>query len=115
MVMAATGMIIIFTVIFSELYQDNISDKKRILFEDYGYGLQNEFLMAKQTRPGYTRTFEIPQNLEGFDYQIRIINNVLILNYTVNTFQISIPNVTGNIIKGTNTIINENDTLCLNC
>ena len=115
MVISATAMVIIFTVIFSELYQDNLRDKKRILFEDYGYALQNEFFMAKQTRPGYTRTFEVPQNLVGFDFQILIINNVLLLNYTDNIFPVSIPNITGYIQKGTNVIINENDTLCLNC
>ena len=113
--MSATAMIIIFAAIFSELYQDNLRDKKRILFEDYGYGLQNEFIMAKQTRPGYTRTFEIPQNLEGFDFQVFIIKNVLLLNYSDNIIHLSIPNITGYVQKGTNVITNQNNTLCLNC
>ena len=108
-------MVIIFTVVFSELYQDNLRDKKRIIFEDYRYSLQNEFLIAKQTKPGYTRVFYIPQKLEGFDFEVSIINNILLLNYSDNVVYFSIPNITGYIQKGDNIITNQNNVLCLNC
>jgi hypothetical protein len=114
MVMFATLMVIIFMFLFSELYQDNLKDKKRILFEDYGYSIQNEFIMASEARPGYMRSFFIPNNLEGFDFSINIIDTSLLINYTSNTFVLPIPKITGNIKKGSNMIINYNNTIMLN-
>jgi hypothetical protein len=115
MIISATAMIIIFMVIFSELYQDNLRDKKAILAQDFGYSLQNEFMMAAQARSGYSRTFDIPQNLEGFPYDVSIISNVLVINYTDNIFSLPIPEANGIIKKGTNIIANKNNTICINC
>ncbi|MBN2368323.1 hypothetical protein JXC34_04850 [Candidatus Woesearchaeota archaeon] len=115
MVGIATAMIIVFMVIFSEIYGDNLDDKRRILAEDYGYSLQNEFIVAASTSNGYTRTFDVPETLEGFEYGVEISGASLILNYTYNILVLPIPNVEGNIVKGSNMISNINNTLCLNC
>ena len=115
MIMTGTAMILIFTVIFSELYQDNLTDKKNIIMQDFGYSIQNEFLIASQTLPGYTRTFDVPEKLEGFTYEATIIGNVLLINYTINTFAFPIPPVSGELKKGANVLVNENNSLCLNC
>ena len=50
MIMAATAMVMTFMLVFSGLYQDNFNDKKRILMEDYGYALQNEFILAAKSK-----------------------------------------------------------------
>jgi hypothetical protein len=113
--MMATMMIIGFTVIFSELYQDNLSDKQNLLIEDFAYSVQNEFVIAIQTKPGYTRQFEVPTKLEGFSYDVSINSNMLVFEYGDNIFSLPIPKVQGNIVKGTNTIKNKNNTICLNC
>ena len=55
MVMSGALMVVIFMVTFSELYQDNITDKKRILAEDFGYSIQNEFIMAAEAKSGYKK------------------------------------------------------------
>ncbi len=83
--------------------------------EDFGYSVQNEFIMASESKPGYTRTFNLPYDLEGFDYEIYIINSVLIINYSDGVFPFQIPGANGALIKGTNIIKNINRTICLNC
>jgi len=112
MVASATFMILIFVVVYSVIYQDNISDKKQILAQDLGFSIQNEFIMAVQVRDGYRRTFLVPDTLEGIKYNISIIGNALML---ANITPIPIPAVVGEIRKGKNTIVKENNTLCLNC
>ncbi len=113
MIMAATMMIILFTVIFSEIYQDNLRDKKAIIFEDFGYSIQTEVIMAAEAKPGYMRNFTVPEKLEGFGYEITILNSTLLINYTDNIFEIPIPKTSGNLKKGLNTIINENNSIIL--
>lgn len=115
MVMISTLMLIVFMSIFSHLYQDNIKDKQRILAEDFGYALYNEFVLASEAKPGYAREFTVPYDLEGFTYNAYITNRVLIINYTQGTIPFNIPQTQGQIVKGKNIIKNINDSICLNC
>ncbi len=115
MVMLGTIIMIVFMVVFSELYNDNYNDKKRILAEDFGYYLQTEFVLASEAKPGYSRTFDVPVTLEGFEYNAYIINNVLIINYTEGAYPFTIPEVEGILYTGPNTIRNINNSICLNC
>ena len=114
-VMSATAVVIIFMTIYSDMYQDNLTDKRAIVMEDYGYSLQNEFLIADEAKQGYERTFEIPYNLEGFEYDALIINNVLVINFTENMYTFPIPDVQGVLQKGDNKITKKNNTICVNC
>ncbi len=115
MVMISTLMVIVFMSVFSLMYQDNIKDKKRIILEDYGYSLYNEFILASEAKSGYVREFQVPYNLEGFDYEAYILGDVLILNYSEGTLPYNIPETQGQIVKGRNLIKNINDSICLNC
>ena len=115
MVMMGCLALIVFMVVFSELYQDNMSDRKNILANDFGYSLQKEFLLASRARSGYTRTFVIPDKLEGYTYNVLVLNSTLIVNYTKASFYFSLPNFNGSIRKGSNTIRNVNDSICVNC
>jgi hypothetical protein len=115
MIMAATAMILVFMVVFSEVYQDNIRDKKQILAQDFGYSVQNEFIIAVEAKPGYKRMFQIPSTLEGFPFEISNTETTLIINYTDNTLMLPIPEVKGNIRKGPNIMTYDNNTICLNC
>ncbi|MBN1502430.1 hypothetical protein JW930_02720 [Candidatus Woesearchaeota archaeon] len=107
-------MLIVFATIFSDIYQDNLVEKKKILAEDFGYSIQNEFLLAAQSEPGYNRTFIIPDKLEGLQYEIYNIGSALIINYTQGEIGFPIPIVNGSIQKGTNIITNNNNSICLN-
>lgn len=115
MVMIATLMVIVFMSIFSYLYQDNIKDKQRILAEDFGYALYNEFILASEAKPGYSREFEVPTTLEGFSYDAYITGTVLIINHTTNIIPYNIPLTQGQLFKGKNIIKNINNSICINC
>jgi len=115
MMMAATVMILIFTVIFSTLYQDNFDDKKRIIANDFGKSIQNEYIIAAGASSGYSRRFFIPDKLEGFDYNIYSNEIQLSINLSNNPQYFHIPKTNGNIKKGVNIIENRNSTICLNC
>lgn len=113
--MISTILLIVFMVVFSQMYQDNINDKERILAEDFGYFLHNEFILASEAKPGYIRKFNMPYNLEGFSYDAYIINTVLIINFTDGEIPYNIPETKGQLILGAiNTIQNINNSICLN-
>jgi len=113
--MAATSMVLVFMVMFSELYQDNLTDKKRILAEDFGASVQNEIIVASETKPGYIRYFKIPEEIEGYDIELSIINSVLLVNYSDAVLAFNIPDITGQPQMGQNRIENINGSICLNC
>ena len=115
MVMAATLALIVFMTVFSQLYQDNMSDRKRLLIEDYGYSLQNEFLIARSAKEGYLREFMVPQKLEGYSFDLKNVNGSLALNYTDAVMYFSLPEHAGQLNIGKNNIRNLNGTLCVNC
>jgi hypothetical protein len=115
MIVAGTLMIILFMVVFSEMYQDNMKDKKAILARDFIYSVQNEFIMAAEATPGYARNFFLPEKLEGFDYEVYINGTILTIDYIDNILILPIPNVTGSIKKGDNAILKSEDKICINC
>lgn len=115
MMLTASIILVMFISMLSELYGDNMSDKKRIIAEDYGMSLQQEFLLAQSSQPGYIREFEIYPKLEGYTYKASVVNTALIINYTEGMVIYKIPKVNGQLIVGINIIKNVNDTICLNC
>ncbi|MFH2020349.1 MAG: hypothetical protein ABIJ34_02980 [archaeon] len=115
MVMVATAMIVVFSYIFSTLYQDNLKEKQRLLFSDFGSSIRQELTIAAAAKQGYAREFDIPAKLEGYSYDIKIIGSTLILNNSYVSYNFYVPKVDGAIKKGNNIITNLNGTLCLNC
>lgn len=115
MIASATAMVIIFMVLFSELYGDTVDDKHDFIVRDYAYALQTEFIAAAEAKEGYMREIIIPDDLEGFDYIPSISNSVLVINYSTNSFSLPVPKIKGDIHKGENVIEKINDTICVNC
>lgn len=110
----ATIMIIIFMVIFSELYQNSLSQKKITIANDFGKSIQEEFIIAAQVKPGYKRQFFLPDNVDGFEYSILNENSILWLNFSDLRLSFNIPITYGQIKKGNN-IIEKNEYICVNC
>jgi hypothetical protein len=115
MMIVGTIILVVFILMISELYDDNASDKKRLLAEDFGKSIQQEFLLAQRSKPGYSRDFEMPDTLEGFSYDAFIVNSILVINYSEGQANFKIPSTNGQLVIGENTIRNINDTICLNC
>ena len=114
-VMSATIMVFVFLVVFSEMHGDNLKEKKEILSRDFIYSIQNEFIVAASAKDGYTRSFEVPYNLEGFDYEIDIDESYVTINYSENILGLPIPDAKGYLVKGNNVITKKNNTICVNC
>jgi hypothetical protein len=115
MIMFATVMIVIFMFLFSEMYQDGLKDKQDALFSDFGASIQRELLIAAYAKEGYTRVLDLPEDLEGYDYDISASNQTLVLNGTYATKTFIVPGSSGQLVKGENTIRIANGSICINC
>ena len=115
-VVAATAIIISLMGLFSHLYQNNYVDRERIIIQDFAYSVQNEFIMAAKSKSGYVRNFELPNKIEGINYDVSIMNSSLLFINSTNQYVSSrIPTTSGQIIFGQNVIKNINNSICINC
>lgn len=114
------GILIIITTVFLYNFREDamfLSQKKeRIVIDDLGYSIQNEFLMAQTVNDGYYREFKVPEEYHSVPYDISIQGDLLLLVSHKSGFEHSflIPNVTGSIIKGTNRINKSGGVIYLN-
>ena len=105
--------IMIFGVISSNT--SDISRKRDILRgEDLVTKVQKEVNLAAKVVDGYYREFQLPQKIGSKNYTIRIVENEVIASTDKNDFWRVIPNMTGNITKGTNRINKTNGKIYLN-
>jgi hypothetical protein len=105
----------ILIIIIGERIGINTWEKKEIVLNDYGYYLQNEFIIAAESYPGYRRSFYVYEELENIDFSLNNTKNVLIFNYSKGDLVWLIPETSGHIKKGNNLIQNINGTICINC
>ena len=78
--------------------------------KEIGTYIQNELFLASSTNNDYERTFTIPKHIgTDIEYGITVDQRTLILNTTTNEIVLNIPNITGSIIKGNNTIRKDAD------
>lgn len=88
---------------------DDIRDKKEyVLLKDVTRMAQNEILTALRVEDGYIRKFELPPDLDGINYTINITGPMILANTENHERAIMIPNVTGTLQKGDNTITKQN-------
>ena len=80
---------------------------------DFAY---REIETAKTVNDGYARTFVMPQNVNGVDYSVSIVDNrELVVNYLGNEYVKFLPsNVTGNVSIGLNKITKTNGVIYIN-
>ncbi|MFH0874536.1 MAG: hypothetical protein V1859_01255 [archaeon] len=115
MVGIAIIVMIIFIGIAGELIFRNETDKKNIVFNDYGQYLLQEIIIAAESRDGYLRIIDIPDKIDSFYFEIDNGVNYLTLNTTGNTVSFLTPITIGHFIKGENIVENINGTVCINC
>jgi hypothetical protein len=93
---------------------DNIrKNKEYILLIDVTKMVQYEIVTATKVKDGYHRTFEIPETLEGTDYNIAIDEMMIIASTEDQEYVLFIPDINGSIKKGDNTITKENGTISI--
>jgi hypothetical protein len=90
--------------------------KKRgaIIADDIVTKVQKEVNLASRVLDGYSRDFSIPQKIGKENYSISITGNEVVLSTEKEDFWRIIPNVVGNITKGSNTIRKTNGVIYIN-
>lgn len=91
-------------------------EKRNFEFLELAMAVQNEMNLASKTSDGYQRSFTLPEKIEGFNYQIRIIADSVYLNSTEAEYAVALPSpeVSGQLQKGSNTLRKINGTIYLN-
>lgn len=98
------GIGLIAVTIFSALSLNDLitlqTKKETFLVKDTATQLQNEIVLASIVEDGYSRSFDVPPTLNGVEYNILIINNVLDVWTEKTSATLAIPKVQGNFSKG---------------
>jgi hypothetical protein len=106
---------VVFIVAVASDYRTLSTDKERLLLSDQAHTIRKEILVAAGVEDGYYREFDIPENLEGTEYTVQIVNNVLVIESANEEFSIKVPPITGTLAKGaTNSIENKEGLICVN-
>ena len=106
MLMVGLAMIVIFAflAVIYVLISDYYEEKNMKKLEDLGYSIQNELILAAEVEPGYERTIIIPDQAGGVGYSLSQTANDLVITYRSHEFLFAIPQVSGALDKGSNTI-----------
>ncbi len=118
--MILTGFILFSFTVFFVLMQSNMSDKldekRNIVIKEVALIVQNEVDLATQSREGYYREFVIPNDINGLDYEINIVESMVYVRTNNGKHAIALPvkKITGDVNKGINTIKKENDEIKIN-
>ncbi|HJX05636.1 MAG TPA: hypothetical protein VJ461_02920 [Candidatus Nanoarchaeia archaeon] len=106
MLMVGLAMIVIFAflAVIYVLISDYYEEKNMSKLEDLGYSIQSELILAAEVEPGYERTIIIPDDVGGVGYSLSQAANDLVITYRSHEFLFAIPQVSGALAKGSNTI-----------
>lgn len=114
------GVVIFFFTIFFIVLNESMSEKtiqkQKMNVEDVAIAVQNEINLASESSEGYSRQFKIPDNINGRDYQINITEGLVYLKTSDNKNAMALPVrvVTGQLVKGSNTIKKNESGIFLN-
>lgn len=107
-------------VVFFLIIQENMSDKIRervnIQIKEISLSVKDEIDFAFSSSEGYRREFKIPENLNGQNYNIQIVEGFVAIDTLNGKYALALPvqNVTGQINRGDNVIKKENGVVLLN-
>src|SRR3989338_5884705 len=113
------AMLFVFVSLLA-VFQQNIAMKARenrdLEIKDLALTIQKEINLAASSTSGYSRTFTIPGTLSGLDYTISTAEETLYIITTDNRHSIAlpIPEVSGSLIDGENTITKDDDGVHIN-
>ena len=111
--LAFTTMIIFIASTQSE-YTSLISEEEMTLVKDLCAMVQRELVLASSVQDGYSRTFNVPDDLEGMNYNIELMNNTVHVYTDELEYLLNIPIVNGTIQKGDNRIRKTDGVVFLN-
>lgn len=115
-----TGFILFFFTTFFLAIQGNMSDKlkqkQNLMLKETALAVQDEINLALDSSDGYYREFEVPEKIGNQDYDISLVDDMVYLKTKDEKLAMSLPiaKVTGQVVKGQNTIKKENGEVKIN-
>ena len=111
--------LIFFFVLFFAIIQFNTNqknlEKQNIIANNIALSVRDEISLASESSEGYSRNFTIPQKLDNiYDYNISINDNRLVTNTDKYQYVLTIPDITGAVVKGNNLIKKTNNSIIIN-
>lgn len=114
------GVLLFFFAAFFLAVQKSTADKDKekqdLLVRETAFAIQDEINMALESSNGYSRKFEVQQQIGSKDYQVSLTDDMVYIITSDNKSAIAlpIPKITGNIVKGDNIIRKINNTVYIN-
>lgn len=116
--MLLVGVVFFAIVILVAASYSNIAElrEKRdfLVARDMAFVVQNELVLANQVEDGYSRSFFLPDKLDGQSYSLLIVDNSLTISTQKAAYSVRIPQVQGAIAKGMNNITKQDNVVALN-
>jgi len=113
-----SGIALLFSIVFISISFSQAKDlydtKEFLQVKDIAIKIGKEIDLTSFVEDGYNRKFEIPEKVNGRDYNISIVNNTLTIWTNTTLYVTAIQNVTGDLKKGSNTITKTNGLMYLN-
>ncbi|MBR9705379.1 hypothetical protein GOV12_08245 [Candidatus Pacearchaeota archaeon] len=112
-------IIFLFVIMFAALnenYGEKIAKKHNKDLMTIAYVIQDEINLADDSSDGYHREFKVPENVNGYNYSVSIVSDIIyVKSYDEkNAIALPIRTISGNIIKGNNLIKKQNGVILLN-
>ena len=112
-------MFFIFTIFLISIQistSDKIKEERTLKIKEVVTDVHSEINLAFESIDGYYREFTIPENINGLNYNIQIIENLVYLNTTDGKNAIALPvqEITGDINISNNFIKKDNGIIKLN-
>jgi hypothetical protein len=108
-------LFVVFVTGFAERYRDIKMEKERLAVKDLALKVHDEIAIAHNLEDGYTRTFTLPDQVEGSNYTINITGNVVAVTSEHSEYSLAAAPVTGDVNVGSNTITRSGGTVCIGC
>lgn len=112
------GVVLFFFIAFFSVVQMNVRgkilEKERLVAQNIALDVQKELSLAAESSEGYSRTFNLPQNILGKDYGIEIVDDWIYVSGDKIGVSYRVVHVEGLIQKGTNTIRKNGGVVYLN-
>jgi hypothetical protein len=114
------GFLLVFFSVFLLIIQENMSakidQKQNRMVNELAIEVQDEINLALEASDGYSRDFSVPGKIANKDYNITLLEGSVYLYTTDGKHAVSlpIPQVKGDIKKGSNNIRKESGEILVN-
>jgi len=112
------GLAFLMAIAFELASLDQLNDfrleNENAAVKDLALKLQKEVLIAAYVEDGYSRTFEIPNDIYSLDFSLDVRNSTIAVQSKNSFYIVSIPQSVGNFSKGTNTIKKSGNIVYIN-